>query len=244
MISKNTIKFIKSLQIKKFRHENGLFVVEGFKSVFECLTSDYEVVSLYSTAKYVPELKLQSLKKLIQIEILSENEMASISNLENNFSALAVLKIKKNNLIEFPKEGISLALDYIQDPGNLGTIIRTADWFGIKNIYCSANTVDIYSPKVISATMGSFLRVNVEYVDLNKFLSEIEIPIMGAFMNGLHPNKIDFKNGVLLMGNEANGISKELVSYCTHQVSIPKIGKAESLNVAMATGIIMYEICK
>ncbi len=240
MISKNTIKFIKSLQLKKNRQESNAFVVEGLKSVKECLLSEYQVLSVYFTSKCESDFESFFAKKNIDFFLVSSDELQSISTLENNFTALAVVQYLNNKEIILPNSGISLALDNIQDPGNLGTIIRTADWFGIKHIFCSTNTVDMYGLKVISATMGSFLRVNVQYVDLKKLLSSTSLPIIAAAMSGVSPSSIQFKNGLLLMGNEANGVSSPLLELCTDCVTIPKIGQAESLNVAIATGILLH----
>lgn len=239
MISKNTIKFIKSLQIKKFRQENSVFVVEGAKRVCELQDTDFEIIQVYSTQKYANLFSNFN----SNVEIISEHEMQSISSLENNFSALALVKIKKYNTKNISSDSITLILDGIQDPGNLGTIIRTADWFGIKTIFCSENTVDLYNPKVISATMGSFARVSVIYTDLELLLKEYNpqnIPVIGAFLNGNSIKNNKIKNAILVMGNESNGISNELAVYCNHRISIPQIGKAESLNVGIATGILLY----
>lgn len=240
MISKSTTKFIKSLQIKKFRHEAGLFVVEGLKSVKECLLSDYQVDSIYFTEKYEADFLEYLSKNNIHFFKVSLQDLQSISTLENNFTALALVKIKHNNDILLQISGLSLALDCVQDPGNLGTIIRTADWFGIKHIFCSLDTVDMYSSKVVSATMGSFLRVQVHYVSLQNLLSTTNLPIVAACMAGQNPNTLQLKNGILLMGNEAKGVSSDLLALCTSHVSIPKIGGAESLNVAIATAILLH----
>lgn len=239
MISKNTIKFIKSLQIKKFRQENSVFVVEGAKRVCELQDTDFEIIQVYCTQKYANLFSNFN----SNVEIISESEMQSISSLENNFSALALVKIKKYNTQNISSDSITLLLDGIQDPGNLGTIIRTADWFGVKTIFCSENTVDLYNPKVISATMGSFARVSVIHTDLEMLLKNHNpqnIPVYGAFLDGNPTKNFTDKNIILVMGNESNGISNELSSHINHRISIPQIGKAESLNVGIATGILLY----
>lgn len=240
MISKNTIKFIKSLQLKKFRQENSVFVVEGAKGVGELQDSDFEIIHVYCTQKYMNLfLNFNS-----TVELVSETELQAISSLENNFSALALVKMKKNNNRDFKYDELTLVLDGIQDPGNLGTIIRTADWFGVKNIYCSENTVDLYNLKVISATMGSFAHVSVVHTNLNELFqmnSITEMTVYGAFLDGKSSKHISKKEGVLVMGNEAKGISAAVSKYCTEHISIPKIGLAESLNVGVATGILLYE---
>lgn len=240
MITKNQIKLIKSLAEKKNRIEMGLFLVEGGKSVAELLASDFEIDFLLITEdffkKYSAEIKNRSAK----YEIAKQDEIEKIGTLETNDSALAVVKQKANAVPEIKNIGIILALDEIKDPGNLGTIVRIADWYGIKNIVASKNTVDFYNPKVIAASKGSFTRVNMFYTDLKEFLPQTKLPILGAFLNGENIHKISFpKSGILLSGNESNGISPDIEKLVTQKITIPRYGGAESLNVAIATAVIL-----
>ena len=172
--------------------------------------------------------------------MVKQDEIEKVSALESNDSALAVVKQKQNILPEIKTDEIIIALDEIKDPGNLGTIVRIADWYGIQNIIASKTTADFYNSKVISASMGSFTRINIFYTDLAEFLSKIKLPILGAYLEGENIHKMSFpKNGILLMGNESNGISKEMEKFVTQKVTIPGYGKAESLNVAIATAVIL-----
>ncbi|MFA5619218.1 MAG: RNA methyltransferase [Weeksellaceae bacterium] len=176
-------------------------------------------------------------------DLISEKELRKISQLVHPNTAIALCEIPEEKPIR--SDGFILALDDVRDPGNLGTIIRLADWFGTEQLICSKETVDLYNPKVIQATMGSFLRVSINYVDLKVFFDNYSHPVLGAFMQGENIYHTDFpENSILLMGNEANGISQKLLPYITQKISIPKYGRnqqTESLNVAMATGIIMGE---
>ncbi|HLV23208.1 MAG TPA: RNA methyltransferase [Moheibacter sp.] len=182
--------------------------------------------------------------KNVEIIPISESELKKISNQVQPNTALALCEIPVEN--EIQKDGMILALNDIRDPGNLGTIIRLADWFGIRQIICSNETVDLYNPKVIQSTMGSFTRVQVNYLDLNEFFKNYPHPVLGTFMNGKNIYKTDFpENGIILLGNEANGVSFELQDFVTEKITIPQLGisrETESLNVAMATGIILGEI--
>jgi TrmH family RNA methyltransferase len=242
MFTKGQANAIKSLQDKKYRQKTGLFLVEGEKSVMETLNSDFEIKTILATKDFYTKYAKQIKDKKINCEIVEQGEIEKVSTLETNDSALAIVK-QKDTVILDNKIGegeIVLALDNIRDPGNFGTIIRIADWYGIKNIIASIGTVDLYNPKVISATKGSFTRVNVSYTDLSKYLVENKSPILGAFMKGENAHKFNFpKNGVLVMGNESNGISPEIEKLITQKITIPNFGGAESLNVAIATAIIL-----
>ena len=235
MLSKGQIKLITSLKQKKYRQQHGLFIVEGIKTINELLNSNLELQSLYTT-----ELFYNNSKKEI---LISEADLKRISFLTTPNKALAIFKIppKKSSV----KKGFILALDDIRDPGNLGTIIRLCDWFGIKDLVCSTKTVDCYNPKVIQATMGSITRVNINYINLVDFLNDTKLPIYGAFMEGENIySKTDIKEGILVMGNEANGISKAIEILIKEKVSIPRFGDlqaTESLNVATATAILLSE---
>jgi TrmH family RNA methyltransferase len=240
MLTKNQIKLIKSLHEKKYRAEYGLFIVEGAKGTLELLGSDFKIESIVVTESFYNKNEILIKNKTANIEIVDQETLEKISYFETNDSAVVVAKQKENVLFDINKEEKILALDEIKDPGNLGTIIRIADWYGIKNIVASENTVDFYNPKVISASMGSFKRVNIFYCKLNDFLKETKMPVLGAFLDGDNIHDFSFpKAGILLMGNESNGINESLKSFITDKVTIPRLGKAESLNVSIATAIIL-----
>lgn len=238
MLTKAKIKLIKSLHEKKYRNEFGLFLVEGEKSVKELLNSDFKIDYILTTKKFYEE----NTKQLngIDVEIVEKGEIEKVSSLESNDSVLAVAYQKENKEFEIDKNEIILALDDIRDPGNLGTIIRIADWYGIKKIVASENTVDVYNNKTISSTKGSFTRVQIFYTNLEEYLKDAEVPVLGTFMKGENVHTFDFpKNGLLLMGNESNGISVEAEKYISTKITIPSFGETESLNVAIATAIVV-----
>jgi len=243
MISKSQISFIKSLHQKKIRKEQGLFIVEGLKSIQEFINSDYVVDSVYYTENLMP--KLDNLSRNIKSVQITEPELSRISALSTPQSILAVVKIPKQTDLNIKKlEGsFLLALDGVQDPGNLGTIIRTADWFGLNTILCSMDTADAYNPKVVQASMGSLSRVNIIYTDLEVLFSQINIPVYGAVLEGKSIYETDFgEQGVVLLGNEGNGISKRLLDRINYPITIPRYGKAESLNVAISASIFCSEL--
>lgn len=235
MLSKNQIKLITSLKQKKYRLQHGFFVVEGIKTIKELLQSHFELHTLYTTETFNIDAKNEIL--------ISDSELKRISFLKTPNKALAVFKIPESKAIK--SDNLIVALDAVRDPGNLGTIIRLCDWFGITDLVCSKETVDCFNPKVVQATMGSITRVNVCYVDLEAFLNDTELPVFGAFMEGENVYKTKLPNkGVLVMGNEANGVSKEIEALITEKISIPQFGniqETESLNVATATAILLSE---
>jgi TrmH family RNA methyltransferase len=240
MLTKNQQKLIKSLHEKKNRQETGLFLVEGEKNVAELLTSDFEIEFLLTTQTFFETYGESIRDRSKEYEMVQQNEIEKVGTFETNDAALAVVKQKTNQKPETVAEGITLVLDEIKDPGNLGTIIRIADWYGITNIVASKNTVDFYNPKVITATKGSFLRMNIFYTDLVEFLSEAKAPIYGAFLGGTNVHETVFpKTGFLVMGNESAGVSSEIEKLVTEKITIPSYGKAESLNVAVATAVIL-----
>lgn len=237
MLSKNQIKLITSLQQKKQRIAQQLFFAEGIKVIQELLDSKFELVHLYTTQNDFDQVSNN--KK----ELIDEAELKKITALATHNTCLAVFKIpSEKKIIE---SGLILALDSIRDPGNLGTILRLCDWFGIGQIICSKETVDIYNPKVVQATMGSIARVNLNYIDLESFINQTNLPVFGTFMDGTNIYKTDLpQEGIIIMGNEANGISPEIEKLTTNRLSIPRFGtlqKTESLNVATATAIILSE---
>lgn len=237
MVTKHQIKLIKSLAQKKYRHQLGLFVVEGVKGINEFLNSDFKLQKLYTTN---PIFKIPE-EYIIEI---SENELKKISSLKTPNTALAIFYIPE--AIEINTNALIIALDDVRDPGNLGTIIRLCDWYGIEDLICSSNTVDCYNPKVVQATMGSLSRVNITYLDLENFMSSINsVSIFGTFMEGdnIYSSNLT-ENGIIVLGNEANGISKEIKARVNKQITIPQFGhnkQTESLNVANAVAIVLSE---
>ena len=236
MLSKNQIKLILSLKQKKYRQQHGLFVVEGIKTVNELLRSNLQLHQLYTTT-----LRFDVLDDLVTQ--ITEAELKKISFLKTPNAVLAVFKVPKSKPVDFSK--LIVALDDVRDPGNLGTIIRLCDWFGVKDLICSNATVDCYNPKVIQATMGSITRVNVSYVDLeDTFINQNTIKF-GAFMDGENVYETNLPtSGILVLGNEANGISNKVESVISQRISIPRFGdlqETESLNVANATAILLSE---
>ncbi len=238
MISKQLAKFVKSLKIKKYRKKAAAFVVEGAKNVSELLSSQYEVQHLFVTEKYLAEYG-RSLSSLDQYILCTEKELVEIGTFQSNEYALAVAKMIDHKP-DLDKEKMMLALDDVQDPGNLGTIIRIADWYGIRHIIASEETADFYNPKVINSSMGSFTRVEVFYTDLVNFLSQNRrCTVYGTFLEGENIHKIQPKfPAIILMGSESSGINPALSVLVNERITIPKFGEAESLNVAVSTAII------
>jgi len=237
MVSKNQIKLITSLQQKKYRKEHKLFFAEGKKVINELIDAAFQLEYLFTTEASF--LGINSSK----VNFVSEAELKKISALTTPNDCLAVFKIPEQKQIN--ESGLIVALDDIRDPGNLGTIIRLCDWFGIKELVCSEETVDVFNPKVIQATMGSITRVNINYLNLENFISVTNLPVFGTFMDGENIYKLSLpKEGIIIMGNEANGISATLEKVVKNRISIPRFGdlqQTESLNVATATAIILSE---
>lgn len=236
MLSKNKIKLITSLKQKKYRQQHQLFVAEGIKTVTELLHSNLQLHELYTTTLEIgvsDDLKTE----------ITEGELKKISFLTTPNQVLAVFKIPEARPIDF--NNLVLVLDNIRDPGNLGTIIRLCDWYGIKDLVCSRETVDCYNPKVVQATMGSITRVNISYVNLSETISNKKLDIFGTFMEGENVYQTPLaRSGILVLGNEANGISDEIASLVTSRIAIPRFGdlkQTESLNVATATAIFLSE---
>jgi len=241
VLSKNQTKRITSLKQKKYRQQEGVFCVEGTKSVLEFLNSDIKVEAIYSSSTNF--IKKVATDFNIQVTQVSNTQLEKISSLKSAQQVLGLFKIPEQKTIK--KTGITVALDDIRDPGNLGTIIRLCDWYGITDLVCSAATVDCYNPKVVQATMGSLSRIKVHYVSLESFLKKEQRPVFGTFMDGTNLYRTEsVKDAVMLMGNEANGISPILEQLVDFRITIPKFGRlqaTESLNVAMATGICLSE---
>ena len=283
MLSKSQLSFIKSIHLKKFRVKHRLFIVEGYKSISEFLSSKYILSQLFFTSEMASKVA-NFPQKMKSFEITS-SELEKISTLKSPNGMLALFQIPTNSDIEAPElsDKFSLVLDCIQDPGNLGTIIRTADWFGIENIICSLDSADCFNPKVVQATMGSLSRVSIHYRDLSQWLPQTEIKIYGALLDGISIYTCDFKSiqendsfegtksskrsliemddsrmkstpplntyrdeknhgGLILLGNEGQGIGKSLLPFINQAITIPRFGSAESLNVAIAAALICSEI--
>lgn len=235
MVSKNQIKLIRGLQQKKNRTSSGLFIAEGIKVVRELLDSGFEPVFLYQTEPLFKDIR--------NTETISVSDLEKISALTTPNNCLAVFEIPKEK--EILESGLIVALDDIRDPGNLGTILRLCDWFGVTQLVCSRETADLYNPKVVQATMGSLARVQVNYIDLPTFLSQTKLPVFGTFMDGknIYREKLPTK-GIIVLGNEANGISTEVEKITKNKLAIPRFGDlqvTESLNVATAAAIVLSE---
>lgn len=250
MLSKNKTAFIRSLADKKNREKEHLFVVEGNKSVSDLLHSGMKASLLVATTSFLDQLSDINSQPAEEIIEAGQEEIRKASLLKNPQQAIALFPIKKQQLSPTNLKGkLSLVLDTIQDPGNLGTIIRLADWFGIEQLICSESTVDVYNPKVIQATMGAFARVKIQYGDLTDFLTQcnaVSLPIYGTFLNGqnIYEKKLT-QEGLIVMGNEGNGISPQIEKLVTQKLYIPSYPPerptSESLNVAVATSIICAE---
>ncbi len=250
MLSKNKSRFIISLQKKKVREEEGLFVIEGDKIIREYLNAGVSVRTLIAKKEFTGGLTPAMKEYIAEIEDATYDELKQISTLKTPHNAIAVVSIPQRKM-EYPElfNQLCAALDCVQDPGNLGTIIRAAAWFGIKNIVCSPDSVDVFNPKVVQASMGAILHVNVFYTELKNFIEaalENSIPVYGAVLDGepVYTHKLDRK-GVILLGNESKGISEDLMPLITDKIMIPGIGRGipgiESLNVSMAGSVIFSE---
>ena len=253
MISKNRIKFIASLQKKKVRDDEKLYVIEGDKLVKEFLSAGIRLRMLVAKPEFISGLPAKLIAETDEIEKVSYDELKQMSTLKTPHNALAVVQIPDirpdNKLI---LQGLCAALDFVQDPGNLGTIIRAAGWFGIKNIVCSEDCVDVYNPKVIQASMGAIMHVNVFYCDLIKFLDDAKnmpVPVFGTLLEGtsIYTHALS-RNGVILLGNESKGISDDLLPFVTEKIKIPKFNSStegiDSLNVGMAASIVFSEFMR
>jgi len=240
MLSKAVIKYINSLQVKKYRNQHQAFVVEGAKSVIELLQSDFKLQHVYVTESFEQDNRRQL--KDIDYQVVTETDLVKAGTYASNNAALAVAYMRRLPELQVNPDELVIALDDIRDPGNLGTIIRIADWYGIKKIICSETCADFYNPKVIAATMGSFTRLQVHYLNLEEWLKTLNKThqIYGASLEGenIHQMKLS-PQGIVVMGNEANGIRAEVAAQINQLIKIPAFGNAESLNVATATAIII-----
>ena len=246
MIGKNTIKWVHSLEMKKNRKREGLFVAEGPKVVGDLL-SRFRLHSVFATDEWTGG---DSIGADVRLERVDDDTLRRLSFLQHPQQVVAVMEMNKEEKVEVDADRLTIMLDGVQDPGNLGTIIRIADWFGIDSIICSPDTADAYNPKVVQATMGSLGRVSVTYSPLVPLLSSLpaEMPIYGTLLDGkdIYQKELT-RHGVIIMGNEGNGISDEVRAMVTHPLLIPRFRQgesAESLNVAVATAITCSEFCR
>ena len=248
MLSKNRIKFLHSLKLKKYRDLHSQFLAEGTKLVMDLLESNYKVLEIFAVKGWIHDHaeKLKSIK--IPWTEVTEEEIARMTNLSTSSPVSALCSIpERKTTTGDPGTELILALDEIKDPGNLGTIIRIADWFGIRNIICSHGSVDLYNPKVVQSTMGSIARVHVMYTSLPEILSKLDptVKVYGTFLTGKNIYQADLGNkGIIILGNESAGISREVKKFVTDEIYIPSFdltGHAESLNVSMAAAVVCSE---
>lgn len=241
MLSNKEIKYIQSLCQKKQRQESGLFIAEGVKLINELIKSHLTIKKLYATDDWESEVPHN-----VELIRVTANELQKISALQTPNKVLALVKEPTLITYKITKNNWILALDDIQDPGNMGTLIRIADWFGVNTIVASNNSVDCFNNKVVQSTMGSIARVKVTYMDLPFFLKATELPIFGALLEGNSIYNIDIPkdSGILLIGNESKGISPDCKQLITNPISIPRIGGAESLNAGVAAGILLSYLTK
>ena len=236
-ISKNQLKLITSLSQKKYRQKHNLFIAEGVKVLNELLNSTFEIEILFCTDDFETTI---SEKKVVRI---SETELKKVSTLKSPNKALGVFKIPEEKVVQ--NSGLTIALDAINDPGNLGTIIRLCDWVGVTQLMCSKDTVDCYNQKVVQASMGSLTRVSIHYTDLENYITKSNLDTFIADMDGKNVYKTKLpKEGILIMGNEANGVSEKIKALLQYKITIPRFGETqetESLNVATATAILLSE---
>lgn len=247
MLSKNQLKYLHSLRIGKYRDLNKSFIVEGIKMTDELIESNFGIRAIYGLASWYASREEVIFRNKIDFQVITEAELRKASSLVNPNAVLAVAAIPDSTAFVPDQAGdLVVLLDQIQDPGNLGTIIRTADWFGIKNIVCSPDTVDVYNPKVVQATMGSIFRVNVLYLDLKKIIASFSTKrdIIGTFPDGEDVGKAGLAlPAALVIGNEASGISEEVATLLEKRVAIPSFSSTvESLNAAVAAGILCWEL--
>ena len=247
MISKNQIKYVHQFELKKFRKQEGLFIAEGHKVVGDLLRAGFKPRQIFAIQEWITDNT--SLLSVLDSQLTEVNleELTRLSLLQHPQQVLALFPIPDEQTIPSPKNALSILLDNVQDPGNLGTIIRIADWFGIDTIYCSLGTVDAWNPKVVQATMGSIARVHIIYVDPQSLFDSLpdSFPVYGTFLDGenIYTQQLS-QQGIIVMGNEGNGISDAVRARVTHKLLIPDFHNgdtADSLNVAIATAITCSE---
>ena len=239
MVTKSELKYIQSLSDKKVRLETGCFIAEGVKLVGEMIAAGYPLKAVYALDSW------ESPDPSIEVNRIEAFELEKMSLLQTPNQVLAVAVMPQNKEVLNLAGPLTIVLDGIQDPGNMGTIIRSADWFGITQIVASEDTVDVYNPKVIGATMGSFMRVSVVYKNLQEWIPTIKLPVYGALLEGENVFTIKTpQKGLLVIGSEGKGIRENIIDFVTHPVTIPKIGDAESLNAGVAAGIIVAQLTR
>lgn len=248
MITKNELKFIQSLKQTKCRKENNMFTVEGNKLVRELLSSDFRTEHILATDLWLEKYPSEA-EELKHYEIISTKQMEQLSNMVSPPGIIAVAHTPSYTIkAEDCLNDYIIALDGINDPGNLGTIIRTADWFGIDKIICSQDCADAWQAKTIQSTMGSIFRIKIVETELKDFLSKVKTPIYGALMEGenIFTKKINEKKGVIIIGSESHGIRKDILPFVSSPIHIPRAkgSKTESLNAAVAASIIMAQLMK
>ncbi len=242
MISKKQSKFIKSLKIKKYRSREMCFFVEGRKNTLEGLQNGFSLKYLLATSEFLKDNENELLNIESKVIESTPAELKELGTFSTNNDCLTVFQIPASiDVVSFSDHIV--VLDGVSDPGNLGTIIRTLDWFGISQLVCSMDTADFYNPKVVNATMGSYTRVKAYYRELSGFLREAPIPAYGADLNGENLSEFNVQQPIILvMGSESHGISEQIAAQLHGKVTIPRIGEAESLNVAIATGILCHHL--
>jgi TrmH family RNA methyltransferase len=244
MVSGKWLKLAKSLQVKKYRQLHQSFLVEGAKSVLELLDSAYSMQALFATEAFLRQHIRTRSGISFELYPATEEELGRMGSFQTNNAAIAVADMLPNTPLRVAAGEYAIALDGIQDPGNVGTILRIADWYGIRKVICSEDTADMYNPKVISASMGSFTRIRTYYCELPGYLCQhTGTPFLGAFLDGDDVHRFQFPpSGLLVMGNESKGIRPEVEALITHKVHIPRYGGAESLNAGIATAVICDNI--
>jgi RNA methyltransferase, TrmH family len=239
-ISKKTASFIRSLQLKKYRTQEQRFVVEGGKGVVELMGSDFEIDMVAATPSFIEEHEPLLKSRATDVRVSTEARLIQLGSLQSNMHALAVVRMKPNLPPTLDKIDYLVVLDALRDPGNLGTILRACDWYGLTHVVASEDTADLYNPKVVISSMGSFLRVRTFYTNLEQYLMNLNLPIYGMFLEGASVHDFTFdKPCCIVIGNESHGISANLKPFITQSVTIPGYGKAESLNAAMATTVVL-----
>lgn len=239
MISRNKAKFIKSLQLKKFRKAEQAFVVEGSKSVLELINAQYRVLMLLASDDFIRKNDKALSGAGYEIIEASPKELGSLGSFQTSADALVVAETKPNVLLTAVPGEYMLVLDDIRDPGNLGTIIRIADWYGFRQIVASETSAELYNPKVLQASMGSFTRINVFYSNLTEFFPHFKMTVYGACLQGRKIHEVDFaRGGAIVIGNESHGISVLHERFIDQKIAIPRYGHAESLNAAVAAAVI------
>lgn len=243
MVTKNDLKFIKSLKLKKYRTLENKFCVEGRKNIEELLDSSYKVLRILGTEEFRNHLVANDFN-VQNFETVKQDLVESLSSFKSNMSGVAVVEKPKPVINHVLNDNeLIIALDGVNDPGNLGSIIRSLDWFGFNQLYCSNECAELYNPKTLSATMGSFTRVNVNYIDIEAFLrGQAGVSIYGLTLKGEPIEGKKAQKGIYILGSESHGISKKVLSLLTEEIKISGYGAAESLNVAMTSSILLYHL--